>query len=94
MHAELADAHGIHGGRKRVARLMRSADLVGVCRRRTARTKRREGAATVADDLVRRSFAAGPPGRLWVADITHLPTRQGFLYLAGVLAACSRRVVG
>ena len=94
MHAELADAHGIHGGRKRVARLMRSAGLVGVCRRRTARTTRREEAATVADDLVRRSFAAGAPDRLWVADITYLPTRQGFLYLAVVLDACSRRVVG
>jgi putative transposase len=94
VHAELADAHQIRCGRKRVARLMRAAGLVGVCRRRTVRTTRRDEAAAVSDDLVRRAFAVTEPDRLWVADITYLPTGRGFLYLAVILDACSRRAVG
>jgi putative transposase len=94
VHAELAHGHGVRCGRKRVARLMRAAGLVGVCRRRSVRSTRRDEAATVSDDLVKRAFAAPAPDRLWVADLTYLPTWQGFLYLAVVLDACSRRVVG
>jgi putative transposase len=93
VHAELADAHRVRCGRKRVARLMRAAGLVGVCRRRSVRTTRRDDAA-VSDDLVKRAFTSAAPDRLWVADITYLPTWRGFLYLAAVLDACSRRVVG
>ena len=94
VHAELADAHGIRCGRKRVARLMRAAGLAGVSRRRTVRTTRRDDGGEVSTDLVHRSFTASTPNRLWVADITYLPTWQGFLYLAVVLDAFSRRVVG
>jgi putative transposase len=94
VRAELAEAHGVRCGRQRVARLMRAAGLAGVCRRRTTRTTRRDEAAAVSDDLVRRSFAAAAPDRLWVADITYLPTWRGFLYLAVILDAFSRRVVG
>jgi putative transposase len=94
VHAELGDLHRVRCGRKRVARLMRADGLVGVCRRRTTRTTRRDEAATVSDDLVKRAFAATQPDRLWVADITYLPTWAGFLYLAVVLDACTRRVVG
>ena len=94
IHAELADAYETRCGRKRVARLMRAAGLVGVCRRRVVRTTRRAEAAMVTDDLVRRTFTATEPNRLWVADITYLPTWQGFLYLAVVLDVFSRRVVG
>ena len=94
VHAELKDAHGVRCGRKRVARLMRAADLAGVSRRRSVRTTRRDEAATVSDDLVKRAFTAAAPDRLWVADITYLPTWAGFLYLAVVLDACTRRVVG
>ena len=94
VHAELADAHGVRCGRKRVARLMCAAGLAGVCRRRTARTTHREDGGAVSADLVHRSFAASAPNRLWVADITYLPTWQGFLYLAVVLDVFSRRVVG
>jgi putative transposase len=94
VHAELADGHGVRCGRKRVARLRRAAGLVGVCRRRSVRTTRRDAAAAVSDDLVQRAFAAPAPDRLWVADITSLPTWAGFLYLAVVLDACTRRVVG
>ena len=94
VHAELAAVQAVRCGRKRVARLMRAAGLVGVCRRRTAATTRRDRTGEPADDLVHRTFHASTPDRLWVADITYLPTRQGFLYLAVVLDAYSRRVVG
>ena len=94
VHAELTQAHEIRCGRKRVARLMRTAGLAGVCRRRAIGTTRRETVATVSDDLVKRAFAATGPDRLWVADITSLPTWQGFLYPAVILDAYSRRAVG
>jgi putative transposase len=73
---------------------MRAAGLVGVCRRRVVRTTRRDQTAAVSDDLVHRAFTAPAPNRLWVADITYVPTWQGFLYLAVVLDVFSRRVVG
>lgn len=94
VHAELR-AQGIRVGRKRVARLMREAGLVGVHRRRRSRVAPRPlGRPWLAPDLVRRQFRAAGPDRLWVADITYLPTAAGFLYLATVLDAWSRRVVG
>ena len=94
VHAELADAHRVRCGRKRVARLMRAAGRAGVCRRHPIRSTRRDDAAEVAADLVHRSFAASAPNRLWVADSTYLPTWPGFLYLAVVRDACSGRGVG
>ena len=93
VHAELR-ARGHHLGRKRVARLMRGAGLQGVSRRKQFVTTRRDERAQPAPDLVARQFAAGGPNRLWVADITYLPTWAGFLYLAVVLDAWSRKVVG
>lgn len=93
IHAELA-AQGIRIGRKRVARLMRAAGLHGVSRRRQFRTTVRDATARPAPDLVERQFAAAGPDRLWVADITYVPTWAGFLYLAVVLDAWSRRVIG
>ena len=92
IHAELA-AHGIHLSRKRVARLMRTADLQGVSRRKF-RTTVRDETARPAPDLVDRQFTAAGPDRLWVADITYVPTWAGVLYLAVVLDAWSRRVIG
>ena len=94
IHAELAEVHGLRCGRKRVARLLRAAGLVGVCRGRRRGTTRRDPAAAPAADLVRRDFRAAAPDRLWVADLTYLPTLAGFLYLAVVLDAFSRRIVG
>ena len=93
IHAELrASGHRI--GRKRVARLMRAAELAGISRRKGIRTTRREPEARPAADLVERNFTATAPDQLWVADITSIPTWAGFLYLAVVLDAFSRRVVG
>jgi len=93
IHAELQE-QGIQVSRKRVARLMREAGLVGVSRRRGTRTTIRDNQARPAPDLVDRDFAASGPNELWVADITYVPTWQGFLYLAVVVDAWSRRVVG
>jgi putative transposase len=93
VHAELV-AEGVHVGRKRVARLMRAAALCGVSRRRSCTTTRRDGRGRQAPDLVDRRFVVPGPDQLWVADITYVPTWAGFLYLAVVLDAWSRRVVG
>jgi len=94
IHAELADDHGIRVGRKRVARLMRSAGLRGATLRRYVVTTLSDSGARPAVDLVDRQFYAERPDRLWVADITFIPTWTGFLYLAMVLDVYSRRVVG
>lgn len=93
VRAELR-AEGTPTARKRVARLMRQAGLRGVSRRRGFATTRREPAHRPANDLVGRVFAAPGPDRLWVADITFVPTAAGFLFLAVVLDAWSRRIVG
>ena len=93
IHAELVD-RGYAVGRKRIARLMRRAGLRGISRRKGTRTTIRDARARAAPDLVERDFTADAPDRLWVADITYIPTWAGFLYLAVVLDAFSRRVVG
>ena len=93
IHAELQRS-GIRVGRKRVARLMRAAGLRGVSRRSWIITTVRDRDARPASDLVERNFTAAAPDRLWVADITYIPTWAGFLYLAVVLDAFSRRIVG
>ena len=86
---------GQHASRKRVARLMRKARIRGVSRRRGFTvTTERNLRARPAPDLVNRKFQAPAINQLWVADMTYLPTRTGFLYLAVVIDACSRKVVG
>jgi putative transposase len=93
IHEELVAA-GIHLGRKRVARLMKAAGLWGMSRRKWVATTVRERGARPAPDLVERNFVAAAPNRLWLADITCIPTWAGFLYLAVVLDTFSRRIVG
>ena len=94
IHAEL-QAAGEQVSRKRVARLMKELGIQGVTRRRfkTATTKR-DAKARPAPDLVNRNFSADGPDQLWVADITQVSTWNGWLYLAVVLDAWSRRIVG
>jgi putative transposase len=91
VHAELRSI-GVRCGRKRVARLMRKEGLTGCIRGRRKRTTRRSEHAVPAEDLVRRDFTAAMPNRLWTADITYVDTEEGFLYLAFVLDAYSRRL--
>jgi putative transposase len=92
IHAELR-ARGVRVGRKRVARLMALAGLAGVSRRKFVVTTVK-GDGRQAPDLIERDFTAEATDRLWVADITYIPTWSGFLYLAIVLDAFSRRIVG
>jgi transposase InsO family protein len=91
VHAELREAGPV--GRKRVARLMREAGLVG-CRPRGFRRTTIADPTVQAADLVKRDFRPADLDRLWVADITHVRTDEGWLYLAAILDARSRRVVG
>jgi putative transposase len=92
IHVDLA-AKGFRVGRKRVARLMSAAGLAGVSRRKFVTTTVK-GSDRQAPDLVDRNFTAERPNLLWVADITYIPTWAGFLCLAVLLDACSRRIVG
>ena len=73
---------------------MKADGLEGVSRRKWVTTTIRDAEARPAADLVERLFCADAPNRLWVADITYIPTWVGFLYLAVVLDAFSRRIVG
>ena len=73
---------------------MRELTLEGVSRRRGTRTTKRDQRVRPAPDLVERDFSADAPDRLWVADVTYVPTWAGFLFLAVVVDAFSRRVVG
>ncbi len=93
VHFELAE-EGTRVGRKRVARLMKAAGLQGVSRRKGFRTTVRCPEGCPAPDLVDRDFTVTEPDRLWVADITYISTWAGFLFLAVVLDAWSRKVVG
>ena len=93
VHAELRE-NGVRVGCKRVSRLMRQAGLQGASRRKRYRTTVRERDARPAPDLVDRKFTVDRPDQLWVADITYIPTGAGFLFLAVVLDAFSRRIVG
>lgn len=81
-------------GRHRVARLMRG-NGVAVRRRRSYRvTTDSKHDLPVAENLLGRRFEVGVPNRAWAADITYVPTAEGWLYLAAVLDLGSRRVVG
>lgn len=93
IHAELGAA-GYQVGAKRVGRLMKAAGIEGVSRRRRRGLTRRDRDARPAPDLVDRDFTAEGPDKLWVADITYVKTLAGFMYLAVVVDAWSRRVVG
>lgn len=93
IHADLT-AEGVHVGVKRVARLMRAANLHGVSRRRSVCTTRADRTSAAAPDLLERDFTATGPDQKWVADITYVATWAGFVYLAVVLDVWSRRVVG
>jgi putative transposase len=73
---------------------MRTAGIIGVSRHRGIVTTQRERTARPAPDLVDRNFTSDHPNQLWVADVTYIPTAAGFLYLAVVLDAFSRRIVG
>lgn len=92
VHAELRKRGNRVAG-KRVARLMRAAKLIGRCPRRFRKTTIPDPTAQIPD-LVERQFRPAVPDAVWVADITYVRTWEGWLYLAVILDAFSRRVVG
>ena len=96
VHQELR-AQGTRVAKKRVARLMREDGLVARRRRRTVRTTDSTHGEPVAPNHLARRFAVpeiNGVNRVWASDITYVPTREGWLYLAVVLDLGSRRVVG
>jgi hypothetical protein len=94
VHAQLR-RDGIQTSRKRVARLLGAHGLRGAfLRKRWRCSTRQDPTATPAPDLVNRDFTAPAPNRLWVADLSRIPTGEGPLWLASVRDAYSRRIVG
>lgn len=92
---ELREAHDVHVGRKRVARLMRQRGLRGIPGQgRTRRTTIPDAKTPPAPDLVERRFVAERPNMLWLADITYVPTLEGWLFLGVVMDMWSRKIVG
>jgi putative transposase len=82
-------------GRDQVARLMRKLAIEGVSRqRKKIFTTRQDPDAWRAPDLVDRNFTAAAPNRLWVTDLTYVPTRSGMAYVCFIVDAFSRRIVG
>lgn len=90
---ELHD-EGINCSRKRIARLMRKAQLSAGRKRRRVLTTKRDMTHPVASNILNREFRAEEPNKKWVTDITSIPTQQGWLYLAVILDLYSRMVVG
>ena len=93
VRAEL-HAQGVRCASKQVARLMRQAGLHARSTRRRVRTTTADPALAVAPNLINRDFTASAPNQKWLADITYLPTQEGWMYLAVVLDLFSRRVIG
>lgn len=93
IHQDLR-AHGLRVGRHRVARLMRLHGLCSVRRRRSWRQPAGALPAVVRANVLRREFTATRPNEKWAADLTYVPTRQGWLYVAVLMDLYSRRIVG
>jgi transposase InsO family protein len=93
VHRDLK-ARGLRVGRKRVERLMRESGLRGRAKRRFVCTTDSNHALPVAPNLLDRRFEVDAPNRVWVGDVTYIPTANGWLYLAVLLDLFSRRVVG
>jgi putative transposase len=91
IHAELRDQQ-LNCGKKRVARLMRSAGLRGKCKGENRR--RSKGGLPAPNNLLSGNFSATELNTVWISGITYLPTQEGWRYLAVVLDVFSRRVVG
>jgi putative transposase len=93
VHAELR-ARGVRVGRGRVARLMREGGLSARPRRRAPRTTDSRHGHPVAPNLLERRFTADRPDAVWLADISYLPTGEGWLYLAAIKDLATREIVG
>lgn len=85
---------GIDIGREHTSRLMRLAGVSGKGKGRSPITARKPNVPDLRPDLVQREFSATAPNKLWVADITYVRTKKGFVYTAFVTDVYSRRIVG
>ena len=94
VHRELREGRRNRVGRNRVARLMRSAGIVGRRKRKFCRTTNSSHGMPVAANLLDRKFEMTRPNQGWVGDVTYIRTMVGWLYLAVILDLFSRRVVG
>jgi putative transposase len=93
IHAELK-GQGISCGRRRVARLMQENQLSARKKRRKVRTTDSNHPFPIAPNLLEQDFTAHAPNTKWMTDFTYIDTREGWLFLAGVLDAYSRKIVG
>jgi putative transposase len=93
IHAELL-GQGISCGRRRVARLMQENQLSARKKRRKVRTTDSNHPFPVAPNLLEQDFTAHAPNKKWLTDFTYIDTREGWLFLAGVLDTYSRKIVG
>ena len=85
---------GIGIGRDQVARLMKVLEIEGVRREKRVRTTKPDPATPRHPDLVNRVFSADAPNRLWVTDLTFVPTWQGVAYVCFIIDVYSRAIVG
>ena len=93
VHAELLE-QGEQCSRKRTAKIMRNAGIQAKMKKRFKVTTKVNPKAQAAPNLLQQDFTAPTANQRWVADITYIPTAEGWLYLAAVLDLYSRRIVG
>jgi putative transposase len=85
---------GVSVGRDQVGRLMAELGIAGLVRGKATRTTKADPSAVRAPDLVKRHFTATEPNRLWLSDFTYAPTWSGTVYVAFIIDAFSRAIVG
>jgi len=93
VHKDLI-AEGVICCKEMVRRIMRDVGLFSRIKRKFVVTTDSEHALTIAENIINRNFTADAPDQKWAADITYIPTRMGWLYLAVVMDLFSRRIVG
>ena len=93
VHAELL-ARGFSASKNRVARLMRAENIQSRRKKKRKVTTNSRHAYPIAPNLLQRDFQAAAPNEKWLADITFIPTGEGWLYLAAILDLFSRKVIG
>lgn len=81
-------------GRERVRRLMQENEIVGRHRRKRCRTTDSNHKLPIAPNRLKQNFACEKPNRIWLTDISYLPTDEGFLYFAGMKDLCTKKLVG
>ena len=94
LKADLAEEAGLQVSRRRIGRLMGSANLRVRCKRKFRTTTQSKHSYPVAENILDRDFHASAPNQKWVTDITYLPCTDGWLYLATVMDLYSRKIVG